>query len=138
MSVASRAGRWTLRGIGALGVLFGLLTLVEGGSILFGAPEAVAAAGAYVPFVLWFNFLAGFAYVVAGVALLAGRRWARHLALAIAAATLLVFAAFGVHIALGGAFEARTVGAMVLRSGFWVLAAAIAAGVLRGTTGRAS
>ena len=34
------------------------------------------AAGHYVPFVLWFNFLAGFAYIVAGVGLWMRRRWA--------------------------------------------------------------
>lgn len=101
-------------------IAFGFLTLFEGGHVLFG-PEAVrAAAGHYVPFVLWFNFLAGFAYVAAGAGLWLWRRWAARLALAIAAATALVFAAFGVHIALGGAFELRTVAAMTLRTVFWL------------------
>jgi hypothetical protein len=53
----------------ALAVGFGLLTIKEGGTVLFGPADARRAAGNYVPFVLWFNFLAGFAYVVAGVAL---------------------------------------------------------------------
>jgi hypothetical protein len=38
----------------------------------------------------------------------------------IAIATLLVFVAFGWHVAMGGAFEMRTVWAMMLRSGFWI------------------
>ena len=105
---------------------FGALTMVSGGRVLFG-PEAVRlAAGNYVPFVLWFNFLAGFAYIAAGVGLSLWRRWATWLALGIAVATLLVFAAFGVHVALGGAFEPRTVAAMTLRTAFWAAIAALA------------
>jgi hypothetical protein len=75
--------------------------------------------GAVVPFVLWFNTLAGLAYVVAGLGLWQGRRWAWPLSFAIFAATLLVFAAFGLHVAQGGAFEMRTVFAMTLRSTVW-------------------
>lgn len=116
-----------LRSAAAIAVLFGLLTIFSGGRALFGGAEARAAAGAYVPFVLWFNFLAGFAYVAAGAGLWWGRRWAAPLALAIAGATLLVFAAFGIHIWRGGAYEARTVGAMTLRSLVWIAIAVLAA-----------
>ena len=35
-------------------------------------------------------------------------------------ATVLVFAAFGVHVWSGGAYELRTVGAMSLRSIVWI------------------
>ena len=45
---------------GVAAIAFGLLTLISGGSALFGLVDM----GAVVPFVLWFNFLAGFAYVV--------------------------------------------------------------------------
>ena len=55
--------------ISLVAVGFGLLTIKEGGTILFGGDAARASAGNYVPFVLWFNFLAGFAYVVAGAGL---------------------------------------------------------------------
>jgi len=112
-------------------LLFGVLTVVSGGRVLFGPAEARAAAGNYVPFVLWFNFLAGFAYVAAGVGLWLWRRWAAWLALGIAVATLLAFAAFGLHVAAGGAFEARTVAAMTLRSAVWVALAAFALRALR-------
>lgn len=101
-------------------VLFGLLTLKSGGSVLFIDGPARAAAGAYVPFVLWFNFLAGFAYILAGVGLFLWRSWAAKLSLAIAVATVVVFVAFGFHILVGGDFEARTVGAMSLRSVVWL------------------
>jgi hypothetical protein len=113
-------------------VAFGLLTLKEGGTILFGSAAARAAAGHYVPFVLWFNFFAGFAYVAAGIGLWLGRRWAAGLAIAIATATAVTFAAFGVHVQSGGAFEPRTVVAMSLRTLVWVVISIIAwRGVLR-------
>ena len=79
----------------------------------------------FVPFVLWFNFLAGFAYVVAGIGLLFKNGWAARVAIAIALATLGVFAAFGVHALSGGAYELRTVVAMTFRSVVWCAIAAL-------------
>jgi len=117
--------------ISLVAVGFGLLTLKEGGAILFGDEAASAAAGNYVPFVLWFNFAAGFAYVVAGAGLWLQQRWALWLAAAIAAATALTFAAFGAHVYSGGAYELRTVIAMSLRTLVWVTIASAAALVLR-------
>jgi uncharacterized membrane protein (DUF2068 family) len=105
---------------------FGLLTIKEGGTILFGDEAARVAAGNYVPFVLWFNFLAGFAYVIAGAGLWMQQRWAAWLAIAIAAATALTFVAFGAHVYSGGAYEQRTVVAMSLRTLVWATIAIIA------------
>jgi hypothetical protein len=51
-------------------IAFGALTLFSGGQALFGSPEARAAVGNAVPFVLWFNFSADFVYILAGVGLL--------------------------------------------------------------------
>lgn len=110
-----------------LAIVFGLVTIRAGGRVLAGNPAALAEAGHYVPFVLWFNFLAGFAYVLAGVGLWLRRRWAVVLAAMIAAATVAVFAAFGLHIAMGGAWEARTMAAMPLRSVVWIALAWLAA-----------
>ena len=109
-----------LRGVAAAAIAFGLLTIGSGGLTLFGGEAARRSAGAYVPFVLWFNFIAGFAYVAAGLGIWWKRRWAGVLAAVLAAATLLVFAAFGVHVLRGGAYEVRTVAAMTLRSALWI------------------
>lgn len=109
-----------------LAVGFGLLTIREGGGVLFGDEARRQAAGHYVPFVVWFNFLAGFAYVIAGVGLFARARWAVHLAFAIAVGTLAVFIAFGLYVATGGAYELRTVFAMTLRSAVWLAITAVA------------
>lgn len=111
--------------ISLLAVGFGLLTLKEGGTILFGGEAARTDAGNYLPSVLWFNFVAGFAYVIAGAGLWLQQRWAVWLAVAIAAATTFTFAAFGAHVFFGGAYEQRTVIAMSLRTLVWVAIAVI-------------
>lgn len=116
--------------IAIIAVLFGLATIKEGGSVLF-TEEGRKAAGNVVPFVLQFNFLAGFAYVVAGVGLWLQQRWAGVLASIIAGATLLVGAAFAVHVLSGGAFEQRTVIAITMRSVIWVVVAVVALRLLR-------
>lgn len=121
-------GRWLA---GALALVFGLATLAEGGHVLFGGAEARATAGDVVPFVLIFNFGAGFAYVAAGVGTLLARTWAVPVARVLALATVAVFIAFAVHVFTGGAFERRTVGAMTLRSVFWTAQALLLPRLLR-------
>jgi hypothetical protein len=107
------------RALGSLAIAFGILTLKSGGMVLFVDGDDRAAAGNYVPFVLWFNFLAGFFYIIAGYGLWQRYRWAGILSAVIAVATLGVFLALGYHISQGGAHETRTVGAMLLRSSVW-------------------
>ena len=121
----SRRSPW-IWAISFVAISFGLLTIRAGGTVLFGSAAARSAAGHYVPFVLWFNFLAGFAYVIAGVGLWLERRWAAWLAVVVAAATALVFAAVGVHVLAGGAYELRTVVAMSLRTLVWTAIAVVA------------
>ena len=111
--------RWDILIAAVVVTLFGLLTVLSGGRALFGGLEARAAVGDAVPFVLWFNFLAGFAYVTAGIGLMLRTNWAAKLSIAILVATVLVMIAFGVHVLLGGAYEMRTVWAMSLRTVVW-------------------
>lgn len=103
-------------------VVFGLLTIVSGARALFGGADM----GAVVPFVLWFNFVAGFAYVLAGVGLWYRSSWATGLSIAIALATAVVFATFLWQVWTGTAYEARTMGAMGLRLAVWVSIAILA------------
>ena len=116
-------------------VVFGILTVLSGGKILFGDAAAQAAAGNVVPFVLWFNFLSGFVYVLAGVGIAMNRRWAVTLSIVLAATIAVVFALFGLRVYQGAAYEMRTVGAMSLRLFVWVVIAAVA---MRCTAGRKS
>ncbi len=122
-----------LQGFALATLVFGLVTIVSGGRALFGSTEVRAALGHTVPFVLWFNFLAGFLYVLAGSGLLWGKRWGAGLSLLLAISTLVIFAAFGVHVFGGGAYETRTLGAMTLRSLFWIVTALVALRALKST-----
>ncbi|WP_170397487.1 MULTISPECIES: hypothetical protein [Ruegeria] len=104
---------------------FGLLTIFSGGTALFGGAAAKAAVGDAVPLVLWFNFLAGFVYLLGAFALYKSLIWAHRIAWVIGLSTLLVFAVLVVVALIGTPFEWRTVGAMIIRTGFW-LAIAVA------------
>jgi hypothetical protein len=117
---------WPLRIAAGVAVIFGVLTILSGATALFGGAVAQAAAGDVVPFVLWFNFLSGFVYVIAGIGIAMGRRWAIALSVALAAAIAAAFALFGLHVYRGAAFEMRTVGAMSLRLLVWIAIAAVA------------
>ncbi len=104
---------------GLIAIGFGLLTVRSGASVLFGTEEARRAAGSYLHSLVWFNLLAGFAYVWAGAGLLLQRRWAALLALGIVIATAIAFGGFGVHVWSGGAYEMRTLWAMLVRLVLW-------------------
>ncbi len=117
---------WPRRIAAGVAVVFGVLTIISGGSVLFGGDAAQAAAGNTVGFVLWFNFLSGFAYVLVGAGIALGKRWAAAAAVLLALAIAAVFALFGLHIWQGGAYEMRTMGAMILRLAVWVVIAAVA------------
>jgi hypothetical protein len=119
-----KPAHWALRLAAGVAVLFGAATIASGGNVLFGSDAS--AAGNYAPFVVWFNFFAGFAYVAAGIGLWRRRCWAARLALVLAVLTALVFGALGLHIAGAGAFEGRTVAAMALRTAVWAAIAALA------------
>ncbi len=114
-----------MKALAAVGMVFGALTVFSGLQGLFGDLATRAALGHTVAFVLWFNFLAGFVYVAAGLGLWRGERWGLILATALALGTAGVAAAFAAHVLGGGAFEMRTVGALALRWGFWTVVAVV-------------
>ena len=67
------------------------MSLKSGGEVLFVDGAGREAAGNYVPFVVWFNFLAGFAYIAGAAGLALWRSWITPLAFAIAALTIVAF-----------------------------------------------
>jgi hypothetical protein len=127
-----------LKWLAIAAIVFGVLTVLSGGRALFGNVEARAELGNVVSFVLWFNFTVGFVYVLAGVALLGAKRWAPAVALFLAVSTVLIFLAFITHVVAGGDFEMRTVGALVIRSLFWIAVALVARRALEPTSVRSS
>ncbi|MBP6718898.1 MAG: hypothetical protein KA173_08545 [Rhodoferax sp.] len=110
-----------LRLLSGVAIAFGAVTVFSGGRALFGDVLERASVGNAVDFVLWFNFIAGFFYMLAGFALFRRWRCGVWLATLLAVSTALVAGAFGIHVAGGGAYEMRTVGALALRVSFWVL-----------------
>ncbi len=121
--MSTHSNHRSLRVLSVLAMVFGALTVFSGGRALFGGPEAQLAVGQAVGFVLWFNFLAGFFYLATGLALWRGWGWGPLGAVLLAVSTALIAAAFAWHVGQGGAFEPRTVGALALRLGFWLLVA---------------
>ena len=105
---------------------FGALTIKSGGAVIFFDGPARLAAGNYLNFVVWFNFIAGFFYILAGLGFLLNKKWTAKLSITIATATLLVFAVFAIHILMDGSYEMRTVIAMTLRSVIWTSFALVA------------
>lgn len=125
MAINQQRSVW-IWAISLIAVAFGLLTIKEGGTILFGNEAARIAAGNYVPAVLWFNFAAGFAYVAAAAGFWMQQRWAAWLAVGVAVATGIMFAVFVAIVSSGGAYEPRTGVAMSLRTLVWVAIAVVA------------
>ncbi|MBK8172811.1 MAG: hypothetical protein IPK60_21080 [Sandaracinaceae bacterium] len=96
----SSVGRWLA---GVLAVAFGVATIRDGGADTTSRrAAALAEAGNIVPFVLMFNFGAGFVYVLGGLATLFRRTWAIWIARALALAVMLVFAAFATACSRAG------------------------------------
>ena len=112
--------------ITVIAVMFGLLTIKSGGSVLFIDGSARQAAGNYVPFVLWFNFLAGFVYVITGAGFWLQKQWAVRLSFLIVIATFIVYVILGLYILGGGLYEIRTIFAMGFRTIIWAFIAIFA------------
>ncbi len=104
-------------------VAFGILTIISGGSVLFFPGTFKKEVGNFVPFVVWFNFLIGFAYVISGGGLWFKKNWAVWISFFIAITTLVVFAILGIHILQGGLYEIRTVFALIFRIAVWTFIA---------------
>lgn len=113
-------GSKLLRILSIIAVVFGVVSIFSGGMALFGPQKALTLAGDVVPFVVWFNFLAGGVYIVAGIGLYRRSEWAAHLALALTVTTVIIFIAMTFYITTGAAFETRTIGAMIFRTAFWI------------------
>ncbi|AVX06029.1 hypothetical protein MXMO3_03526 (plasmid) [Maritalea myrionectae] len=99
--------------------VFGVMTLFSAGGVLFGPTATQEMAGAYVEFVVWFNFAAGFFYIVAAIGIWTQREWDYLLSGFIALATVFMAIPFAFHVIAGEPFELRTVGALFFRIGFW-------------------
>jgi len=115
----------TLRILSLTAIVFGLLTLKEGGTVIFDIGSARQTAGNFVPSVVWFNFLSGFFYIAAGIGLWIQKRWAASLSIALLISIVIAYMFFGIHVLSGGPYEMRTVYAMALRTFLWGVISAV-------------
>jgi hypothetical protein len=114
-------GAITLRIFSVIAVVFGLLTLKAGGSVIFNIGSMRQVEGNFVPFVVWFNFLSGSFYIAAGIGLWLQKKWAVLLSIVLMISITLAYIVFGIHVLKGGPYEMRTIYAMALRTFFWVV-----------------
>ncbi|MHB8880869.1 MAG: hypothetical protein ACYC69_05065 [Thermodesulfovibrionales bacterium] len=115
-----------LRILSVIAVVFGLLTLKAGGSVIFDIGSMRQVEGNYVPFVVWANFLSGFFYIAAGVGLWMRKRWAATLSVAVLIGIVMTFIFFGMHVLNNGLYEMKTVYAMTLRTLLWAVISIVA------------
>jgi hypothetical protein len=114
-----------LKLVAVAAAIFGVATLYSAGSIVLDYGSSRELAGAYVPFVVWFNLAAGIFYVVAAAGIWRRSTWAAGLSVFIALATALTAIPFALLVVAGGDYEMRTVGALAFRIVFWVVVAII-------------
>lgn len=103
-------------------LIFGSLTIISGGRALF-TEAGIQSRGNIVPLVLWFNFLAGFLYVIIGIATLKLKTQAKKLSVALAVTNVFVLLYLLNHVYQGGLFENKTLVAMSFRTAFWIVIA---------------
>ena len=108
--------KYTAIGIAAFLTLFGLLTVFMGGAVIFNLFGIRAIEGNYVLFVVWANWICGFAYLIAAYGLVNHKRWTSKLLFAAFLLLMITFAAFIMHIQSGGIYERKTIFAMTFRT----------------------
>lgn len=98
--------------------LFGVLTLVLSGSIIFDLFGVRAMEGNYVDFVVWANLVASILYIVTFIDFVRNKKWNWHYLaysfVILVGATI----AFWIYIENGGIHEAKTIKAVVFRTVF--------------------
>ncbi len=99
-------------------IVFGAMTVFSGAQNLFNE-EVIRTQGNIIPVVLWFNFLAGFLYILIAALILKTKRIALRLTAFLSSMNIVVLLYLLNHIYSNGAFEMRTLIAMSFRTAFW-------------------
>lgn len=104
-------------------ILFGILTVFSGGKHLLLWNELQSEGKNFHLWILTFNFIAGFFYILVGIGLLREKHWSRILVYGIASATAVFYAVFIILVLNGSPYEKQTLYAMGFRTIFWIGAA---------------
>lgn len=101
-------------------LVFGVLTIASGGRALF-TESGINSRGNIIPLVLWFNFIAGFFYVIAGISTFKLKKSVIKISMGLAFLNVFVFVYLLNHIYQGGLYENKTLVAMGFRTAFWLV-----------------
>lgn len=105
---------------------FGGLTVFMSGSVILDLFDIRAKEGNYVPFIVWTNQLAGWAYLVAVYGFITKQKWTFRILLSVLIVLVIAFIGLKMHINAGGIFEEKTVKAMMFRMTITAVMAGIA------------
>ena len=94
---------------------FGLVTLFLSTSIFLDLFDIRAKEGNYVLFVVWSNFISSIIYLFAAYGFIKYKQWTTKALLSSALILVLALIGLFVHIATGGVYETKTIGAMIFR-----------------------
>ena len=125
MAIKNKSKSTLIRIFAIFMLVIGILTLKAGGSVILIGTSRIAA-GNYVPYVLWFNFIIGFFHIIVAVGLWFEISSSYRLPLLILLAYIVVDIFFAYHIFTGGLYELKTVVAMSFRNLTWIGATIIA------------
>lgn len=112
-------------------LLFGLLTLFMGSSVLFDLFGIRELEGNYIPFVVVANVACAILYLFASVGLWKQKKWASVLLFVALAILIVTFIGIGIHIKNDGIYEVRTLKAMTFRTSITALLAIVSHFILR-------
>lgn len=108
-----------LKVLAGVGLVFGVLTVVSGGLPSLGQRRRRTPSEISFPSCCGSTSWPATPYVAAGLGLFLRQDWAVGLSLALFVATFLILVGFALHVATGGLYEMRTVGALLLRTTVW-------------------
>lgn len=94
---------------------FGILTLFMSSSVIFDVFNIRTHQGNYVLFIVWANFFSAILFLIAAFASFKRKIWS-HVPVIVSLGILgIAFAGLMIYISAGGAYETKTVGAMIFR-----------------------
>lgn len=96
-------------------LIFTLITLYLSSSLIFDWFGIREVQGHYLMFIVWVNFIASILYIIALVGFVRNKKWTWKV---LGGVSVMIFSAFIgllLHIDSGGAFELKTIRAVLLR-----------------------
>lgn len=106
-------------------IVFALMTLYMGGSVIFNLFGVRAKVGHYVTSVVVANFIAAILYLFAVYYMLRGSKMAFKILMIASAILILAFIVFILHVSGGGEYEERTFIALPVRTGITIFFAGL-------------